>query len=114
MVDDNHKITPELLDELEALMQAAHPGPWKFAAKKEHFGKGLSIIGSAETDRLWDNEVMDDGTGGGEYSATTTLNTMEFIIASRNALPALIKEVRRLQQLEKDREEYKPRNGIEK
>lgn len=70
------KITPELLNELEALEQAATPGEWvenlsgtDIASVHAH-GKAMAFV---------------------RYDLDAT-----FIAASRNALPVLIQEVRRL------------------
>lgn len=86
-------VTPEYLDELEALHKAATPGEWYLDYDYSPFGDGLRIGVKGESTLP---RVMDDGSAGGEYGATTTLENMKFIVASHDALPALIAEVRRL------------------
>lgn len=86
-------VTPEYLDELEALHRAATPGEWYLDYDYSPFGDGLRIGVKGESTLP---RVMDDGSAGGEYGATTTLENMKFIVASHDALPALIAEVRRL------------------
>lgn len=87
MLDANLKITPEFLDELEALEQAATPGRWKL----DKPGKAPHSIVAHE--KGWEKLVMNIS-----WLAEAEKNG-PFLLASRNALPALIQEVRRLWQV---------------
>jgi hypothetical protein len=77
------------LDALEALCNAATPGPWQMLTDDLLNGELIKWIATVE----------DDGTNGATVLCDGDVehNNLLFIAASRAALPALIAECRRLQ-----------------
>lgn len=101
----------EELDRLEKLAQAATPGPWYAHATDDQMFMNARYVGLKKCDFRHDGECgldIDDPDDGNEIICITLLqspplvlqdacdeNTM-FIAASREAVPALVAEVRRL------------------
>lgn len=82
-----NRLTDTELDELARLEREAPSAPWAVLAEPD--------------DDFWrvhyaDGRVFDDGSACGEYDAECTVETRDFIIRARNALPRLIAEVREL------------------
>jgi hypothetical protein len=84
---------PVDLDRLDALHKAATPGPWEVCDYGDFWAVNeVTTISLA-------NRVFDDGSGGGEYGPECSEDTRDFIIALRNAYPAMAEELRRLRKL---------------
>ena len=80
-------MTDELnLDELERLERAATPGPWT-SHRPGRYGEVLA------TESEWTN-----GYYGFLVAQSCGPLNAEFIVAARNALPALIRRIRELEQ----------------
>ena len=75
---DAPRITPEELERLDALAEAATPGPWRVRL----YNGELQVVDS-------DNDVIVTGEDGLE---------LDLIAAAITALPALVAEVRRLRE----------------
>lgn len=79
-------MTDEELDRLDALAQAATPGPWEVKAKS-----GIRPVGRTQNVAATYLQVAE---GGGTLYPFA--ENAAFIAASRTAIPALIAEIRRL------------------
>ncbi len=78
------RLTDERLVELEALAEVATPGPWS------------RTFGPREPSRVWasDDDAEPLAVLGGYVEGTDSVADAEFIAAAREALPALLAEVR--------------------
>ena len=72
-------VTDEELDNLEALLATATPGPWRSMIEGRDHDSGDSFIMTAKEDI---------------YLIGATLPDQDFMAAARNAIPALISELR--------------------
>lgn len=86
-------LTPERLDELEALAEAATPGPWVVGDDASQVIAPCPCCGLIAT-----CDPYGIPTGDRDYDLQHHYNS-GFIAASRQAIPELIAEVRRLRQL---------------
>jgi hypothetical protein len=85
-----------LLSELEKLDRAATPGPWVSSVEGRDHVSGDNAIFTADDPRQIDSDVyVSIRVTGGEWHPVSVAD-QDFIAAARNAIPALIAEVRRL------------------
>ena len=82
-------ISEERLKEIEALAEAATPGPWSL---RRYGGKPLNIVHQMQNGPPWRQVV--DSAGKCQFESDA-----EYIIAAAAAVPELIAEVRRLRML---------------
>lgn len=88
------ELTEDVLRKLEALVEAATPGPWE-AFLEEHGGlAGCSFIRMGS----FDDAVPDMYVYHEEKIAPG--RDLDFIAAARNYMPSLLAEIRRLRNLE--------------
>ncbi len=97
-------MTDDELDRLDALAQAATPGPWQV---RKHPGE-FDMVRQAEWTTCgdpghWDcavtQTVHDVSVSHSHLSSDRAMRDAAFIAASRTAIPALVAEVRRLRAL---------------
>ncbi|NMP22222.1 hypothetical protein [Sulfobacillus harzensis] len=79
-------ITNEELERWQALCDAATPGPWSW--------DGLDLVGGQEPNKSVIPRVAPDAYG--EWYANWAKDDVRFVATARDAMPALIAEVRRL------------------
>ena len=85
-----------LLDDLERLERAATPAPWISSVEGRDHDAGDGVLRAADDARQRDPDVyVSIRVSGGEWHPVAIAD-QDFIAAARNALPALIEEVRRL------------------
>jgi len=82
------------LDEIEARANAATPGPW-YVHESDRPGDYWTV--SADEDSPFECEVFDDGSAGGEYGPSCSIEDRDFLVAARTDVPALIARVRELE-----------------
>ena len=80
------------LDELERLEKAATPGPWHQHETWPGANLGRNVVSY---------KPSANGIVGSDFFQTRTDEDAEIIVTARNALPALIAELRQLRKLEK-------------
>ena len=90
-------LTDARLAEMEALASDATPGPWKCGRYKLAGDPAFEVVGpSSENRRLIVQTVVGDARCP-EHTLQEQANA-QFVAASREAVPALIAEVRRLRE----------------
>ena len=77
-------LTEELLSEIELRCTRATPGPWKSWVEGRDHNAGDSVITTGAKDI---------------YVVCASADDQDFIASARQDIPALVREVRRLQQL---------------
>jgi len=94
-------MTKDELDELEALTNAATPGPWE--------STGVSIWGR---NNVWVGELNFALSRQESLVTPRVSNDANFIVAAREAIPRLIARVREL-EMEAEMLAYRTLNGID-
>jgi hypothetical protein len=82
------------LDQLDALEKAAPVSPWIIDSRDNYWAVTYPPKYPLEI-----NVAFDDGSACGEYGHACSDKTRDFIIALRNAYPAMAEELRRLRGL---------------
>jgi hypothetical protein len=91
----------EQLAELERLERAATPGPWVSVVEGRDQMSGDSVIVTADDPRQDYPDVYVSIAVNGRLHPAAAAD-QDFIAAARNAVPALIAEVRRLRAASRD------------
>ena len=88
------------IEKLEAFSKAAKT-PWSVQSKGDWW-----VVNDSLPSSFRDPIVFDDGSAAGEYGASCSEETRDYIVALANAAPALLAEVRRLRAIEEAAREY--------
>jgi hypothetical protein len=83
------RVTRERIEEWKALADKATPGPWTFGVYKRHEPRQGSLVAAVAPG----HQIL-AGSGGATYPA----NDGELVAASRTALPAMAREIERLNE----------------
>jgi hypothetical protein len=78
------------LDAIERRANAATAGPWAVYEKPDPWG--YWTVQDADG-----KDVFDDGSAGGEYGPSCSIEDRDFLVAARTDVPALIARVRELE-----------------
>lgn len=99
------RISEEQLREIELRCEAASPGPWNRCKANEDKGCSCGLVWSTPVDAVVAKAYSKDDDG--HWTSWQYMANWKFIAASREDLPACVREIRRLQE---ERDELKVLN----